>query len=325
MLKKLVVVGGLLVLVCSVIFIINQTAQVVSLANTISPALARIVLGGLLTVYAVVVLASAVLFIRLPKPMSPPADEQSPEYQTYVRRLGARLAANPNLISSCALNDRTSIESALKVLDAKADDVINRTASTLFVTTAVSQNGDLDALMVLAAQTRLIWQVAHIYNQRPPLRDLARLYANVGAAVFAAAKLEDLDIADQIKSVVYATMVTHLPAMLVLDRMASSVASSVMQYVLDGTANAYLTLRVGIICQSYCRSITAVDRQKARRNASLAAASRLGSIVSGSAASVIRAVVAAARKAGQSGVESAAASIRGAGAKLNPFKAAREK
>ncbi len=325
MLRRLAVVGGLLVLVCSLIFIINQTAQVVSLANTISPVLARILLGALLTIYALVILASVVLFIRLPKPMSPPADEQSPDYQAYLRRLGARLAAHPDLIGTGAMTDRTRIESALKVLDAKADEVIKRTASALFVSTAVSQSGDLDALMVLTEQARLIWRVAHIYNQRPTLPDLGRLYANVGASVFAAAKLEDLDIADQIKSVVQTTMVTHLPAMLVLDRVASSVASNVMQCVLDGTANAYLTLRVGIICQSYCRSITAVDRRKARGNASLAAASMLGSIVSGSAASGIRAVVAAATKAGQSAVESASAGIRGAGAKLNPFKAAREK
>jgi uncharacterized SAM-dependent methyltransferase len=73
-----------------------------------------------------------------------------------------------------------------------------------------------------------------------------------------------------------------------------SASDIVMHSVLVGTANAYATLRVDIICQSYCRSITAVDRRKARRNASIAAASMLGSIVSGSAGSVIRAIAAAA-------------------------------
>jgi uncharacterized membrane protein YcjF (UPF0283 family) len=229
------------------------------------------------------------------------------------------------LTSIGALTDRASIESALKVLDAKADEVIKSAASTLFVTTAISQSGDLDGLMVLASQARLVWRIAHVYYQRPTLQDFGRLYANVGVSVFAATELGKLDIADQIKSVVQTTMLTHLPAMLVLDRVAPSVASTVLQCVLDGSANAYLTLRVGIICQSYCRSITAVDRRKARGNVSLAAASMLGSIVSGSAASVIRAVVDAARKAGQSAVESAEVGIRGAAAKLNPFKAAREK
>src|SRR5450759_199834 len=281
MLRRIVAFGSLFVLLCSTIFVINQTAQVVLLANTISPVLARIVLVVLLAVYAVAILVPVTLFIRLPPPISPPTDEQSPEYQTYLRRLGTRLATNPDLISAGALDDRASIESALKVLDAKADDVIKRTASTLFVTTAVSQNGSLDALMVLAEQTRLIWQVARIYNQRPTLREVGRLYANVGATLFAASELEDLDIRDQIEPVIKAVfghaVVSLVPGI-------TSVASIVMNSVVDGTANAYLTLRVGIICQSYCRSMTAVDRRRARRHSSIAAASMLGSVVSASAA-----------------------------------------
>lgn len=327
MLRKLVLFGSLLVLVCSTIFVINQTAQVVALANTISPALGRIVLGALLTVYAVVILVPVVLFIRLPKSMSPPADEQSPEYQTYLRRLGGRLAGNRNLMGAGSLNDRSSIESAMIILDAKADEVIKRAASTLFVSTAVSQNGKLDALMVLAAQTRLIWQVAHIYNQRPTPQDFGRLYANVGAAVFAANAIEDADIGAQIAPVIHQA-VLHLSGLHVaslvpwVGQAADKLTDIVMDAVVEGTANAYLTLRVGIVCRSYCRSITSIDRREARRNASIAAAAMLGSIVSASGSSVFKAIVAATMKAGQSGVESAVTRLRGTGSKLNPFKAA---
>jgi hypothetical protein len=312
MLRKLVIFGSLLVLVCSTIFVINQTAQVVSLANTISPALGRIVLCALLAVYAAAVLVPVALLIRLPKPMIPPADEQSPQYQTYLLRLGARLAGNPHLIGAGSLSDRASIESALKVLDAKADEVVKRAASTLFVSTAVSQNGKLDALMVLAAQTRLIWQVAHIYNHRPTPRDFGRLYANVGAAVFAASALEDMDIGAQIAPVISVAAGhlagLHLASLVpVVGQVADKVADLVINSMVEGTANAYLTLRVGIICRTYCRSMTAVDKRKARRNASIAAASMLGSIVSGSLAGVIKPIAGAAAEAGQSGVGSAAA------------------
>lgn len=315
--KRIMLFVSAFALVLFAIFIVNQTAQLVSLANTISPVLARGVLSGLIAIYALAIVVPLVLLIRLPKPLVPPADEYSREYQTYLCQVGRRLATNTELICAGPLDSRTSIESALKVLDAKADDVIKRTASTLFVTTAVSQNGRLDALMVLAEQTRLIWRVAHVYNQRPTMREFGRLYANVGAAVFAARELDDLDVSEQIepliKAAVGGTMASLVPGI-------AAVASIVMNAVLDGTANAYLTLRVGFICQTYCRSITAVNVGKTRRLASIAAASTLGSIVSGSAASVVRAIVAAARKAGGSRVEAAAAGIRGAGAKLNPFK-----
>jgi hypothetical protein len=348
MLKKLIVLGSLFVLVCSAIFIINQTAQIVSLANTISPNLGRAVLYALLTVYVVVILVPIVLFIRLPKPMIPPADEQSAEYQTYLRRLGARLATNPDLACADVLNDRASIESALKVLDAKADELTKSTASILFVATAVSQSGRLDGLMVLTEQTRLIWRVAHIYNQRPTRQDLVRLYANVGTAVFAANALRDMDIARQIAPMITAAAPTivhpgNIPGvphlMPAISKAAELVADIAVNSIVEGTANAYLTLRVGIICRSYCRAITAVDRGEVHHNASIAAVSMLGSIVSGSAMSVISAIVSAAKKAGQSGVESAVAAamkawqsgvesaadgLRGAASKLNPFKGARE-
>ncbi len=313
---------SLFALVCFTIFLINQTAQIVSLASTISPTLGRIVLSALLAVYAAAILVPVALLILLPQPISPPADERSPEYQTYLRRLGARLAAHPDLASAGPLNDRARIESALGILDAKAADVIKTTASTMFVTTAVSQNGRLDVLMVLAEQTLLIWRVVHIYNQRPALRDFGRLYANVAATLFVTGQLEDLDIREQVEPVIRAAAGSAVAGLV---PGLASVASIVTHSVLDGTANAYLTLRVGIICQTYCRSTTAVDRGKARRHASLAAASMLGSIVSASAGGVVRSIVAAARRVGESKVESAAAGIRGAGSKLNPFKATREK
>lgn len=329
MLRKLVIFGSLLVLVLSTIFVINQTAQVVSLANTVSPAVARAVLVSLLTVYAAVILVPVVLFIRLPKPMSPPANDQSREYQIFLRRLAGRLADNPYLMGVNSLHDRASIESAMKILDAKADEIIKRTASILFVSTAISQNGKLDALMVLTEQTRLIWQVAHIYNQRPNPRDFGRLYANVGAAIFAANAIEDTDIGAQIAPVIHQAVV-HLSGLHVaslvpwVGQAADKLTDIVMDAVVEGTANAYLTLRVGIVCQSYCRSIMAVDRREVRRNASVAAASMLGSIVSASGASVIKTIVATVMKAGQSGVESAVTRLRGTGSKLNPFKATPE-
>ncbi|HTW64804.1 MAG TPA: DUF697 domain-containing protein [Bryobacteraceae bacterium] len=327
MLRKLVIFGSLLALVCSTIFIINQTAQVVSLAGTVNPALARIVLAFLLAVYAVVILVPILLFIRLPKAMSPPLDEASREYQTYLRQLGGRLAGNPHLAGIATLDDRASVESAMKILDAKADEIMKEAASMIFVSTAVSQNGKLDALMVLAAQTRLIWQIAHIYNQRPNPRDFGRLYSNVGAAIFAANAIEEIDIGAQIAPVIHQAALhlsgLHLASLVPLvGQAADKMTDIVIDSVVEGTANAYLTLRVGIVCRNYCRSITSVDRREVRRNASIAAASMLGSVVSVSAASVVKAIVAGAMKSGQSVAGSAVTSLRRTGSKLNPFKAA---
>jgi hypothetical protein len=322
MTKKLVVLASLFVLVGSVIFIINQTAQVVSLANTVSPLLGRIVLGALLILYAAVLAVPVIIFIRLPKGLTPPPDEQSEEYRLYLRRLGARLTLNPHLAGHPPLDNRESIHAALATLDAKAEDIIKETAARLFISTAISQNGRLDALMVLAEQSRLIYRVAHLYNQRPNMREFGKLYANVGATLFAARQLDDPNIREQIQPVFNAVL-GHAAISLVPG--VAPVASIVVNSLLDGTANAFLTLRVGLICQNYCRCINATNRNIIRRNSSLAAASMLGAIVLASAGTVSKAMIAAAKRAGEATVESATAGIRGAGARLNPFRSTAEK
>ena len=93
--KKLVAQMGLLVVVGAVLFLINQTAQVVMLAGTISPLLAKFVLSSLLAFYTLALLVPLVLLLRLPKSVVPPQDEHTPEYDAYLRFLGARLAPPP--------------------------------------------------------------------------------------------------------------------------------------------------------------------------------------------------------------------------------------
>jgi hypothetical protein len=71
----------------------------------------------------------------------------------------------------------------------------------VFLSTAVSQSGRFDALMVFLAHTRLIWQIAHLYWQRPNPRDLFQLYANIFITVFLAQTLDDLDVREVVTPV----------------------------------------------------------------------------------------------------------------------------
>lgn len=108
------------------------------------------------------------------------------------------------------LNSSTEIAVALQILDKQADDAVVSAASAVFLSTAVLQSGRLDALVVLAAQTRIIWQVAHIYYQRPSLRDFTQLYANVASTVFIAAGVEDVDV-DVLVGTVFGSTIAAIP------------------------------------------------------------------------------------------------------------------
>ena len=99
------------ILLFFVLFVVNQTAQAVALADRVSPAFGTAVLWFLVGLYAAVVLAAAVFFLRRPKPLVPPDSEAEPEFSRYLEALRRRLAANPRLRGH-DLSDRAGIEKA---------------------------------------------------------------------------------------------------------------------------------------------------------------------------------------------------------------------
>jgi hypothetical protein len=293
-LSRVVTLIAVFLILGFILFVINQTNQVVQLAHSFNPSLGTMVLYGLLIFYALVILIPIILFLRLPRSLKPPESEQSPDYQAYLNTFGRRLSSNSLLKDlSLDLSRREHIEEALIILNAKADEAINKSASTVFVSTAISQSGRLDALAVLAAQVRLIWQVAHLYNQRPAIREMLQLYANVGATTFLAMELDDLDVSEQIEpiitNVVGASFVGAIPGIKI-------VASIITNSLLDGTANAFLTLRIGVITKQYCRSLVRMERKSIRRTASVEGAQMLGAIVLTSSKKVTTAILTAAKK-----------------------------
>jgi hypothetical protein len=298
---------GVLVIGLFVLFVINETAQVVALAAGVHPLAGRIVLYLLLALYVGLLGVAIFTFARMPAALRPPAETDAPAYARYLEQLGARLAQNA-LLAGADLNtrDRAGIEAGLAILRKKADERIAATASTVFVSTAISQSGRLDALMVLVAQTRMVWQVAHVFNQRPSLREMLRLYANVAATTLLVSEVEDLDISEQVEPVITAALGASLAGAV---PGVSLVASLITNSILEGTANAYLTLRVGVVARHYCASLTAIERRMARRSASVEAAALLGAIVLRSAGSVSGAIASAARQAGANAWDSVAGGV----------------
>ena len=160
--------------------------------------------------------------------------------------------------------------------------MVKRMATTVFLTTAVSQSGRLDALLVLAAQSRMVWRVAHLFYQRPSLRELMHLYGNVAATSFVAGELDDLELHEMIQPVVAGSLGAVGGAIPGFQVFTSILVGS----LLSGSANAFLTLRVGMITKDYCCSLVAEPRVRIRRAATAEAARLLSGIVKESGARV---------------------------------------
>lgn len=275
--KFLLLLISIAITIFIIVVAINQTTQFVNLAKEINPHLGNAVLYFFLFLYPILVLIPVYLFIRLPKPLIPPKDNQSSDYTKFIFKFGNRLSKN-KLVKHLDLDltSRSGIQIALDHIEKQANNIIRETAGVVFLTTAISQSGRLDAITVLIAQSRMVWKIAHTYYQRPTLREFSYLYANVAATTFIAYGIDDIDINEQIEPVITnllgGSLAGAIPGVAVG-------ATIVTNSVLSGSANAFLTLRVGAITKKYCGALVFTDRKSIRRLASAEAAGMLGSII----------------------------------------------
>ena len=283
---------SILIILSFIVFLINQTAQIIHLVSAISPVLGQAVGWVLVAIYAALAILPVIIYLRLPKVLEPPVEQSSPEFDIFIRKLSRRLKKNKYL-TGMSVTTFSDIEKAIKVLNKQADNLIRKNATTVFLTTAISQSGRLDAITVLVAQIRMVWQVAHVYYQRPSLREMLQLYANVAGTAFIAGELNEIDISEQVEpiitSVLGASLTGSIPGI-------TNVAGIVTNSLLTGSANAYLTLRVGAITKQYCGSLLKKERSVIRRSASLEGAKMLSVIVMNSAGNISKSIVNAAIK-----------------------------
>jgi Domain of unknown function (DUF697) len=284
----------------------NQTAQVVTLAGRVSPWVGQLVLWVLVTLYALCIAVPLYVWARLPSALRPPHSESDPEFEEHVAQLTRRLRANRHLQGRSIVN-RQDIDAALPVLDTLADEKLKVAAGQVFLTTAVSQNGSLDTFLVLTAQSKLVLEVARVYYQRPSLRDLTYLYANVAGTAFVAGELEDLDLAEQLQPILAAAFGSAAGAVPGLGAATSLFVNSVT----TGAANAFLTLRVGIIAKQYCRAVVIADRRTLRRLAIFQATQLLGGVVLDGTKRVAAAVGTATKRTVGGAIESFGDQIKG--------------
>lgn len=143
------------------------------------------------------------------------------------------------------------LEQCLKALGVKADEEIRKNSQRIFLATALSQNGRLDALIVFVSLCRLVWRISGIYNQRPHPREIASLYLVVVSSTFLAFSLEELDITTEIGIGFSESFQASAPAGATASiPFAGKALQTFTHAAIDGTANCYLALRAGIVTRN---------------------------------------------------------------------------
>ncbi|MDR1934361.1 MAG: YcjF family protein [Candidatus Accumulibacter sp.] len=246
------------------IFFLSLVSNIAQLANFVDrayPGSAVWVFWGLAVFFSGLLLTPLYCYFRLPCPPVPPADDDPAAAGLFLDALREHLKGNP-LLSGMELASNEDIAPALARLGSEADIVIKRTASAVFVSTAVMQNGRLDGLFVLASQLRLVWRVASIYHGRPSPRRMLYLYGNVGANVLIADNLQEIDfaeIATPIVASIFPSIKGSIPGL-------QGVSTLLVNSLANGAANAFLSLRVGLVAKAYCAALTAPRESSVRKS-----------------------------------------------------------
>ncbi len=158
-------------------------------------------------------------------------------------------------------NDRERLRDALQhvfatTLKDKMNDVIQRNAKSVLVTTALSQNGNLDMISVLAVNLKMIKEIVEVSGFRPTYPYLLKLSINVLVTSLIAEGIEEMDLSEYMPTKLSETL-TDLPFI-----------KTISGSIIGGIANATLTCRVGIITQKYLYNDNElIDRKTIRRNA----------------------------------------------------------
>ena len=244
---------ALVVLTVLIVLFINR--NVASLADMVYP-------GSLLWTHGILLALEAVAFFWFwlsvfgGRSHLLSADDDSPEgRKAFAAELASRLRTNPYIketgFAPSGPDDTENIARCLTILNKKANAEIEQNARRIFLATALSQNGKLDALIVLLSLCRLVWRISSLYNQRPHPREVLSLYWAVVTATFLALSLEELDLTTEIGVGFGQAMHAMAPAGLTASiPFAGKALQTVTVAAIDGTANCYLALRAGIITRN---------------------------------------------------------------------------
>jgi len=254
--------------------LVSNIAQLASLADSALPGAGQVVFWCLALVFAGLLLTPVVIYFKLPKPLIPPNDDSPVAQELYQSALRVQLRKNP-LLTDVQLETNDQVPAALTKLGVEADRIVKDSASAVFVSTAVMQNGRLDGLLVLAGQLRMLWRIAIIYYQRPSPRQMLYLYSNVGANVLIADNIQNIDFAELATPIVvsiFPSIKGGIPGL-------QGISTLLVNSMANGAANAFLTLRVGLLAKAYCEALTTPSQKAVRQSTTTKALGLVATIV----------------------------------------------
>lgn len=173
------------------------------------------------------------------------------------------------------LNNKDSLKSELTTIFSttikdEINKVIVKNSKTVLVSTALSQNGNLDMISVIGINLKMIREITELTGFRPTMPKLAKLSLNVLSTAIIAEGLDDAEISEMLPNKLSETL-TDIPFV-----------KTISNSIISGIANGLLTCRVGIVTQKYLfLDNDLLDKKSIRRMAVKESVKMMPSIIAG--------------------------------------------
>lgn len=156
------------------------------------------------------------------------------------------------------LNNQEALPNSLKTvyhgtIRKQVDDIIIKHAKTVLMTTAISQNGNLDMFSVIITNIKMIKAIVVACGFRPSYLNLGKLSANVAVTAMIAEGLEDVDFNEMLPSKVGEAL-SDIP-----------IVRTATNSIFQGISNGMLTCRIGIVTRKYLFRDNQIMTQKELR------------------------------------------------------------
>lgn len=292
-LKYIITSISILVIFFFLITLVNQLIGLIDIISRYSEFAGQIAFISSSVLMIIILAAPLYYLMRLPSRLEYPIANDEESIRIYKKKLCRNLNKNKYIKKSNIHVDETNIDDALKILDKEARKEVNRISGIVFISTAISQSGKLDSFVVLVLLVKMVWKVAHVYNQRPAVTGLINLYANVAGTTLIAGSIEEIDMSEQMEPVMAellgSTALSAIPGL-------SQITEFGFKCVMEGSINAFLALRMGEVTIGYSNNVTQPNRKLIRKFATIKAIDSLRVIVKENGNEVLKSLFKASKK-----------------------------
>lgn len=183
--------------------------------------------------------------IRYPRHYAPVHDikKADEELKKRIKRFrNNKYLQNIEFDFSDIKEDEASYKKIISILEKETSRIRKIHVSQLFYSTAIAQNGFLDAIFILSASINLIKDIFILYNGRVSNRDLWKIAGKIYYSI-AIGGSEGVEYATEEIFSKFATQ--SLKSIPFIDKILASLA--------DGLVNAVLLTRISYITENYCK------------------------------------------------------------------------